>query len=53
MVLDSGLRVLSLKDHIGIMAKKMETTIVYWGLYWENGKANGTYYLGFRVGFGV
>ena len=23
----------------------METTIVYWGLYWNNGKANGNYYL--------
>ena len=24
-------------------------TIVYWGLYRENGKENGGYYLGFRV----
>ena len=22
----------------GIMENKMETTIVYWGLYWDNGK---------------
>ena len=23
----------------------METTIVYWGLYWDNGKQNGNYYI--------
>ena len=30
----------------------METTIVYWGLYWDNGKYNGNYYsiLGFILG---
>ena len=22
---------------------------LYWGLYWDNGKENGNYYLGFRV----
>ena len=22
----------------------METTIVYWGLYWVNGEENGNYY---------
>ena len=22
---------------------------VMWGLYWDNGKENGNYYLGFRV----
>ena len=22
----------------------METTIVYWGLFWDNGKSNGNYY---------
>ena len=22
----------------------METTIVYWGIYWDNGKENGNYY---------
>ena len=27
------------------MEKKMETTIVYWGLYWDNGKENGNYYI--------
>ena len=37
---------------MGIMEKKMDTTIVYWGLYGENGKENGYYYsiLGFRWG---
>ena len=29
---------------MGIMEKKMETTIVYWGLYGDNGKENGNYY---------
>ena len=24
---------------------------IYWGLYWDNGKENGNYYLGFRVNF--
>ena len=23
----------------------METTILYWGLYWDNGKENGNYYI--------
>ena len=23
---------------IGIMENKMQTTIVYWGFYWDNGK---------------
>ena len=31
----------------------MGTTVGYvgiiWGLYWDNGKENGNYYLGFRV----
>ena len=39
------------------MEKKMEATIMGYigilgyvlGLYWDNGKENGTYYLGFRV----
>ena len=39
------------------MEKKMETTIMGYigvlgyilGLYWDNGKENGNYYLGFRV----
>ena len=26
------------------MEKKMETTIVNWGLYWDNGKENGNYW---------
>ena len=30
--------------YIGIMEKKMETTIVYWGFHWDNGKENGNYY---------
>ena len=34
--------------YIGIMEKKMETTIVYrglyWGYIWDNGKENGNYY---------
>ena len=42
--------------YIGIMEKKMETTIMGYigilgyrlGLYWDNGKENGNYYLGFR-----
>ena len=41
------------KVHTRIMEKKMETTIVYLGYYWDNGKPNGNYYsmgLGFRVG---
>ena len=32
---------------MGIMEKKMETTVVYWGymgLYGDNGKENGNYY---------
>ena len=24
--------------YIGIMEKKMETTVVYWGLCWDNGE---------------
>ena len=28
----------------GIMEKKMETTLVYWGVYIDNGKENGSYY---------
>ena len=34
------------------MEKKMETTIVYRGLYWDNGKENGNYYIiwGFILG---
>ena len=31
----------------GIMEKKMETTVVYWGYMGDNGKENGN---GFRVG---
>ena len=39
---------------MGIMEKKMGTTItgyirVILGLYGDNGKENGNYYLGFRV----
>ena len=33
---------------IGILENKMETTIVYEGLYWDNGKEYGHYYLGFK-----
>ena len=29
--------------YIGIMDKKMETTIVYWGYIGTNGKENGNY----------
>ena len=29
---------------IGIMENEMETTIVYWGLYGDNGKENGSHY---------
>ena len=25
------------------MEKKMETTIVSWGLFWDNGEENGNY----------
>ena len=28
-----------------IMEKKMETTMLYRGLYWDNGKENGNYYV--------
>ena len=28
----------------GIMEKKMETTIICRGIYWDNGKENGNYY---------
>ena len=32
------------------MENQMETTIVYWGLYGDNGKENGNHYsLGFRL----
>ena len=34
------------------MENEMETGIilwVIWGLYWDNGKENRNYYLGFRV----
>ena len=41
---------------IGIMEKKMETLGPFKGiygarkgLYWDNGKENGSYYLGFMV----
>ena len=41
------------KHYIRMMEKKMETTIVPYitllsilGLYWDNGKENGNYYLG-------
>ena len=48
------------KGSIGIMEKKMETLGpfkgiyrgyigVIWGFYRDNGKENGSYYLGFRV----
>ena len=33
--------------YTGIMEKKMETTIVYWGYiggYWDNEKENGNYH---------
>ena len=26
------------RGYIGIMEKKMEATMVFWGLYWGNGK---------------
>ena len=37
---------------MGIMEKKMDTTIVFWGLHGDNGKENGYYYsiLGLRWG---
>ena len=38
--------------YFGIMENRMETTIIYrviLGLYWDNGKDNGTYHSGFRV----
>ena len=28
------------------MEENMETTIVYWGYIWSNGKENGNYYDG-------
>ena len=34
------------QDNIGIMEKKMKTTIVYWGIYGDNGTENGNYYHG-------
>ena len=34
-------------DYVGIMEKRMETTIwglgLFWGLYWDNGKENENY----------
>ena len=39
--------------YIGVMENKMETTIVYWGLYWGNGKENGNYLACFGVIFGA
>ena len=39
----------SLNSLKGVLEQKMETTIVYWGLYRDNGKENGNCYLGFRV----
>ena len=62
------------RGNIGIMENKMETTImenqmekkmenemetgIIQGIYWDNGKENGNYYLGFyvhrlRIRFGV
>ena len=36
--------------YIGIMEKNMESAIVLWGLYRDNGKEHGNYYsIGFRV----
>ena len=32
--------------YFGLMVRKMEATIVYWGcigLYWDNGRENGNY----------
>ena len=31
-------------DYIGILEKKMEPTIVYWGHNRDSGKENGSYY---------
>ena len=31
------------------MEKNIETTVAYWGLYWDNAKENGNYYLWFEV----
>ena len=39
------MRSANLPISIGIMEKKMETTIVYWGLYGINGKENGNSYI--------
>ena len=33
---------------LGLMENQMETSIIF-GLYRDNGKENGHYYLGFRV----
>ena len=35
--------------YIGIMENEMETTIVYWGYIWDNGKENGNYYSMLRL----
>ena len=32
------------RGYIGITENKMETIIVYWGLYRDNGKEHGNYY---------
>ena len=31
--------------YIGIVEKKMETTILYRGVYWDSGKENGNNYI--------
>ena len=31
--------------NIGLMENKMEATMVYWGLYGDDGKENGSYYM--------
>ena len=49
-------RARELKGYIGIMEKKMETTIVYWvyiGVYWDSGKENGNYYSILGIYWGI
>ena len=38
-----GFWVQDIRDYVGIMENDMETTIVYWGLYGDNGTENGNH----------
>ena len=40
----AGGRSLSYSGYIGIMEKRMETTIVYWGYIGDNGEEHGNYF---------